>query len=69
MTKNPADLAHHYVVRHAKGENITPATITAELVANGDTQAQAVSRTKTITALIPTVTQKSLNDYLRKVSA
>ncbi len=69
MNLSPSHIAHDAVARKISGENITPATITADLVEQGCTPAQAASLTKVATALIPTVTQKSLNAWVRAQAA
>lgn len=66
MSLNPSDIAHDAVARKISGETVTPATITATLVERGCTPAKAQTLTKMATALIPTVTQKSLNAWTRK---
>lgn len=65
MNTSPHHLAHDAVARKLSGETITPATMTAELVEGGCTPAQARSLTKIVTALIPTVTQTSLNAWVK----
>ena len=60
---NAADIAHDAVNRHQHGETVTPASITAALVADGATPAQAATVTKMAVALIPTVTAASLRAW------
>jgi hypothetical protein len=60
----PTDLAHEAVLRRSRGEHVTPDTITADLLADGATHAQAVTTTKMVVALIPTVTAESLRAYV-----
>lgn len=60
---NASHIAHTAVDRKSKGHDVTPATITADLVEQGCSPAQAATLTKMACALIPTVTAASLRQW------
>jgi hypothetical protein len=62
-------IAHEVVLRHQRGETITPATIKAELMEQGATERQATSLTKIVTALVPTVTTASMRKHIANKGA
>lgn len=62
---NPGDVAHRAVHARRQGVTVTPATIRADLIAEGATPAQAATVTRIATALIPTVTARSLATWLK----
>ncbi len=66
---NAAHIAHDAVYRKTQGKTVTPATITADLVEQGCTPAQAATLTKMACALIPTVTSKSLASWVKQQAA